>query len=101
VLDTACRELARAFEVHRVTVALLNEEKTAATVVAEGRPKDRPSILHTVISVAEDPALRYLLMHKTVLVVDDAHNATGAEGQPAGEPDDRPARSATQCTSAA
>jgi PAS domain S-box-containing protein len=86
VLDIACRELARAFEIHRVTVALLNGERTAATVVAEGRPKDRPSILHTAISVAEDPALRYLARHKTVLVVDDARNA-----ELAGEPADRPA----------
>jgi PAS domain S-box-containing protein len=91
VLDIACRELARAFEVHRVTVALLNEERTAAIVVAEGRPMDRPSILHTVISVAEDPAFRYLLRHKAVLVIDDARNTTGTEDQHAGEPDDRPA----------
>jgi two-component system cell cycle sensor histidine kinase/response regulator CckA len=86
VLDIACRELARAFEVHRVTVALLNEERTVATVVAEGRPKDRPSILHTAFSVTEDPAFRYLVRHKTVLVVDDARNA-----ELAGEPADRPA----------
>jgi two-component system cell cycle sensor histidine kinase/response regulator CckA len=91
VLDIACRELARAFEVYRVTVALFNEERTAATVVAEGRPKDRASILHTVIPVAEDPPFKYLLRHKAVLVVDDAQSAAGTESQPTGEPDGRPA----------
>ncbi len=91
VLDIACRELARAFEGHRVTIALLNAERTAATVVAEGRPKDQPPVLHTTVSVAEDPAFRYLLRHKAVLVVDDVHNAAGAESQVAGEADDRPA----------
>ena len=91
VLDIACRELARAFEVHRVTVALLNEETTATTVVAECRTRDRPPVLHTVIPVAEDPAFRYLLKHKAVLAIDDAHNAPEPEGQLTDEPGDRPA----------
>ena len=93
VLDIACHELARAFETHRVTVVLLNEEKTAATVIAECQVEERPSVLNTVFSVAEDPAFNYLLGHKAVLVVDDAHNGPRSwpEGQPAGESGDRSA----------
>jgi PAS domain S-box-containing protein len=74
ILETACRELAITFNVPQATAALLNEEKTAAEVVAEYRIKDRPTVLHETISVANSPLLQYLLTHKGPLAVDDAQN---------------------------
>ena len=41
MLGTACRELARAFDLPQATAALLNDEKTTAIVVAEYRAEGR------------------------------------------------------------
>ncbi|MFQ5613293.1 MAG: PAS domain S-box protein [Anaerolineae bacterium] len=77
VLEVACRELARAFDMTLVRAALLNREKTAAVVVArypatvpEGGP-EHPLPWRDVIPVADSPPLQYLLTHKAPLAVDD------------------------------
>ncbi len=70
ILATACQELASAFAVARLTATLVNAEKTEAAVVAEYLVEDRSSALNTCVSVAGDPVLQYLLIHKAPLVID-------------------------------
>ncbi len=70
VLEIACRELAVALDVPQVTAALLNEDKTAAVVIAEHLAEDRPSSLTNTIWVAEDVLLQRLLDHGAPLVMD-------------------------------
>jgi PAS domain S-box-containing protein len=72
ILETACRELARAFEVPQAVAALLNAEKTAAEVVAEYRTSDRPAALNKTIPVSGSPSFQYLLTHRAPLAVDNA-----------------------------
>jgi PAS domain S-box-containing protein len=74
ILETACRELALAFEAPQATAALLNEDKTASTIVAEYRAKGRPSALGHVIPAENNPVTPYVLTHKAHLVVEDARN---------------------------
>ncbi|MFQ5614405.1 MAG: GAF domain-containing protein, partial [Anaerolineae bacterium] len=74
VLETACRELALAFEVPQAAAALLNEEKTEAVVVAEYRAEGRPPALNETIPVKGNPSFQYLLGHKAPLVVADAQS---------------------------
>jgi PAS domain S-box-containing protein len=74
ILETACRELALAFDVPRATAALLNEEKTAAVVVAEYLAEGRPPTLNNIIPIESSPSFQYLLSYKASLTVDDAQN---------------------------
>jgi PAS domain S-box-containing protein len=72
LLETACRELARAFGVPQAAAALLNEQKTQAVVVAEYHAEGRPAALGETIPVKDNPSFQYLLTQKAPLVVDDA-----------------------------
>ncbi len=77
VLEIACRELARAFDVPQAAATLLNQEKTEALVVAEYLAEDQPSALPAMdeaIPIEGNLALQYLLSHKAPLAVDDAQN---------------------------
>jgi PAS domain S-box-containing protein len=82
VLETVCRELARAFDVPQAAAALLNEERTELSVVAEyrssvrsGEPSEAPiSALGATIPVAGNPATTYVLEHKAPLAVVDAQH---------------------------
>jgi PAS domain S-box-containing protein len=82
VLETACRELARAFNVPQAAAVLLDEQKTEAVVVAEyssassehRRAKGRPPALNKTTPVKDNPSLQHLLTHKAPLVVDDAQS---------------------------
>jgi two-component system cell cycle sensor histidine kinase/response regulator CckA len=74
LLETACRELARAFDVPRVAVALLNAEKTQAVVTAEYCAEGWPMTLHEAILVEGNQAFQHLLAHKVPLVVDDTQS---------------------------
>jgi diguanylate cyclase (GGDEF)-like protein/PAS domain S-box-containing protein len=69
VLEGACRELARFFELPYAAATLLNREKTEAVVVAEYRSESRPSVLNKIILVDDDPPFQYLLSFKAPLVV--------------------------------
>jgi PAS domain S-box-containing protein len=71
LLETACRELAQAFDVPRVAAALLNAEKTQVAVVAEHCAEGLPMTLHEIIPVEGNQSLQHLLTHKVPLVVDD------------------------------
>jgi PAS domain S-box-containing protein len=74
ILETVCYELAQAFDVPKVTAALLGKEKTEAQVVAGYSATDVPLALNRIIPVADNLSLQYLLSHKTPLVVSDAQN---------------------------
>jgi PAS domain S-box-containing protein len=74
VLQVACRELAQTFDVPQAAVALLNEDKTEASVAAEYLADGRPSALGHIIPVAGNPSFQHLLNRKTPLVVSDAQN---------------------------
>ncbi len=78
VLETACRELAQAFDVPQASVALLNEEKTSAVVAAEYRAEGWPPMglggwppaPQETLPVKGDPAWEGLLRHPTPLKLD-------------------------------
>ncbi|MCP4011210.1 MAG: response regulator [Proteobacteria bacterium] len=80
ILETACRELAQAFDLPRSAAFLLNADKTEATVVAEYQAPDSapdtdpPSILNTIFPVADNPAAQHLIELKAPLLIDDVHN---------------------------
>jgi PAS domain S-box-containing protein len=82
VLETVCRELALAFGVPQSAAALLNEERTELSVVAEYRslassvePSEAPiSALGATIPVAGNPATIYVMEHKAPLAVVDAQH---------------------------
>jgi PAS domain S-box-containing protein len=74
VLDAVCRELALAFDVPEVGAALLDDNRTSLTVVAECRTDERPSALGTVLPVAGYPSAEYVLEHAAPLAVADAQS---------------------------
>ena len=72
ILEIACREMAHAFDVPQAIAAQLNDEKTAATVVAEYRTDDRPPALNDTFPMEGNPWYQYLFTYKAPLSVDDA-----------------------------
>jgi PAS domain S-box-containing protein len=74
ILETACRELARAFDLPQAVAALLNTEKTAAEIVAEYRTPGRPPALNETIHVNGNPSFQYLLTHRAPLAAADAQH---------------------------
>jgi len=74
ILEVTCRELALAFGVPQAAAALLNEEGTQATVVAEYLAQGRPSSLEEMIPVEDNFSFQYLLTEKIPLVIDDAQH---------------------------
>jgi PAS domain S-box-containing protein len=71
ILETACRELAVSLGLSRVDIALLNDEKTKATVAAECVDEDRSAILGQTIPVVDNPWFQHLLIHRTPLVANE------------------------------
>jgi PAS domain S-box-containing protein len=71
LLQVACRELALAFDLTQAAAALLNDDRTAATVVAEYRPEGRPSVLHASRPLAEVPLIQRLMEQKEPVVVQE------------------------------
>jgi PAS domain S-box-containing protein len=80
VLETACRELALAFDLPQITAALFNEKKTE-TVIAVTYPPEDPkeslienhsTPLHPTFRVTDSPILRHLFTYKAPLVIADA-----------------------------
>ncbi len=72
ILETACRELAIAFELSLAIATSLNDEKTAATVVAKYSAKKQAPELGVVIPVVGTPSLQHFLTNKTPLVSNHA-----------------------------
>ncbi len=74
VLEIVCNELAQLFNIYQVRAGLLNDDKTAAVIVAEYWAEGKPAMLKNIISVADSPSFQYLLAHKTPLIVNDVQN---------------------------
>ncbi|MBN1218994.1 MAG: PAS domain S-box protein [Anaerolineae bacterium] len=74
ILEIACRELALAFDLPLASATLLNQDRTAAMVVAEYLANGQPSGLNQIIPVNSSAAFQYLLKHHTPLVVDDVQS---------------------------
>jgi len=75
ILETACRELAPAFNAARVSAALFNAEKTEATIMAEFTGDGQPSRLHTTLPIAPHSIFQHLLIQKTPLAIDIQSNS--------------------------
>ncbi len=71
ILETACREVAPAFEAPRVAAVLLDAERTNAMVVAEHVVEGWQSTLNTSMPVSGHPVFGYLLANKAPLVLDE------------------------------
>ncbi|MBU0491755.1 MAG: response regulator [Chloroflexi bacterium] len=74
VLELVCQELAQALDSPRVAVALVNETRTALTVVAEWRAEASLSSLGVVIPVENNPATLQVFQQKAPLSVTDAQH---------------------------
>lgn len=74
ILDTACRLLTPALNLSAATAALLNQEQTAITVVAEYRSSDLPAIVNRTISISDKPTLQDLLKQQSSVMIVDAQN---------------------------
>ncbi|MCA9981755.1 MAG: GAF domain-containing protein, partial [Anaerolineales bacterium] len=74
ILRILSTELAHALDVPQAACALLNEDQTQLTVVAEYRTEARASALGTVIPVENNPGTQYILRTKRPLVSVDVQN---------------------------
>ncbi len=74
VLTITCRELATAFGLPQAAAAMLNEEGTAATVVAEYLEEGRPSAIGMVIPVTGNLSTEYVLENKSPLAIPNAQS---------------------------
>ena len=71
LLQVACRELALAFDLTQASAALLNDNQTAVTIVAEYCAPGRPSVLHSSRPLVEIPLIQQLIQQKQPVVVQD------------------------------
>jgi GAF domain-containing protein len=74
LLSIVCRELAGVFGSPQAGAALLNEEQTSLTVVAEFRSEGRPSSIGHIIPVAGNLATQHVLKHRQPLPIGDVLN---------------------------
>jgi PAS domain S-box-containing protein len=72
ILQTICEELARAMSLPQAAVALLNDDRTHLTVVAEYFEAGRPPALGAIIPVAGNLATQHVLESRAPLVLGDA-----------------------------
>lgn len=71
ILQIACRELARVFDLSQVAAALVDEDQKEITVIAEHIPADFPGAVGMSIPVLGNVAAEQILAHKAPLIVDD------------------------------
>ncbi len=72
VFTPVCTELAQFMQCPQAAFALINEERTAATVVAEYRQPGRPSAMDAEIPLKDNPSMSYILEHESPLLVEHA-----------------------------
>jgi len=72
ILEIACRELALALDVPQAAAAIINEEGTAAVVIAEYLAEGRPSALDVALPVEGNPSIEHLFEYNAPFVVEDA-----------------------------
>jgi PAS domain S-box-containing protein len=73
ILETVCRKLAKSLGL-QASASLLNEDKTAATVVADCANEGRPSQVGQTMLVADTPCLQHVLTCKAPLLAEDVPN---------------------------
>jgi PAS domain S-box-containing protein len=73
-LQTACRELALAFDVSHAIAILYSQEKDGPAIAAEHRCRARASVLGMTIPLVGTPIHQQLQELQSPLVVDDARN---------------------------
>jgi PAS domain S-box-containing protein len=71
ILQIACRELARVFDLSQVAAALVDEDQKEITVIAEHIPADFPGAVGMSIPVLGNAAAEQIMEHKAPLIVDD------------------------------
>ena len=71
LLEVACRELAQAFDLTQASAALLNDDRTDLTIVAEYAAPGRPSVLNSCRPLAEVPLVQRLIEQRQPVVVQD------------------------------
>jgi signal transduction histidine kinase/ActR/RegA family two-component response regulator len=74
VLETACREMARAFNVPQASATLVDQEESMTTIVAEFKGEDKPTILNQKVSLDNNVLAQYLIEYKAPLMTSDAQN---------------------------
>ncbi len=72
VLTQVCTELAQYLGCPQAAFALINEERTSATVIAEYIVSDRFSAMGEEIPLKNNPSMDYILKNKSPLVVEQA-----------------------------
>jgi PAS domain S-box-containing protein len=73
-LQTACRELALAFDVSHAIAILYNQEKGKPLIAAEHRSRARASVLGRTIPLVGTPIHQHLQESQSPMVVEDARN---------------------------
>lgn len=71
-LHNVCAELAHFLKVPQAGFAMLNPQRTAAEVIADFHPPNSPAATGTVLPVADNPSMAYILEQKTSLAIADA-----------------------------
>lgn len=71
VLQAACDELARGLNVPQVRAALMNDEQTTLTFVAEHRAPDVPSSIGKTIPAVGNPSTEYIRAHRQPLAIEN------------------------------
>jgi GAF domain-containing protein len=71
-LHQVCADLARILYLPQASLALFNPERTAAQVIAERHPPHSPPTLGTLLPVAGNPSMTYILEHKGPLMMVNA-----------------------------
>ncbi len=74
VLEVTCRELSLVFDMPQAVAALLDDDRTSATVVAEHLAEGRLSAIGTTIPLGDNPAAQYLMERKKPLAIADAES---------------------------
>ncbi|GAB4481558.1 MAG: hypothetical protein Kow00124_29450 [Anaerolineae bacterium] len=81
VLSAICAEIASAFNLPRVTFALLDEERSHLELIAEHQTIEGPSGLGLHIPLMDNPARRQVFEERRPLVVRDVETDPRLEGQ--------------------
>jgi len=75
VLTAVCRELGQTFDLPQAAVAMLNETRSALSVVAEYQQHARnDGALGIILLVEGNPATQYVLEHQTPLAIADTQH---------------------------
>jgi len=83
ILEIACEELGKTFDLPQVTAVLFNQDKTATTVIAQYSTGSRVTALGKSIPLVHHPPLQWLLNQPGPVILDKLQNdpALGSAGE--------------------